>query len=136
MDTPNITPALQAPIPKKGGIGKAIKWLIILGIIAGIAFAIYTFFFGGETLSGRYYPMGDTSMGQFYEFRGRDATLYAMPGMPGMTYSYRIRGDRLILSAAGQSVEFVISDCRTEFGTVGGGFMGIDIGGFTYKKVP
>ena len=133
MDGTNLTPPIQSPVPKKGGIGKAVKWLIIIGILAGIAYAAYVYFNGASGgLSGKYYPNGDTSMGQYYEFRGKDATLYAMPGLPGNTFKYQIKGDRLIFTAAGQSLEFTISKDRNEFSA--GSFMpGIEI---KYIKVP
>jgi hypothetical protein len=127
MDTTNITPPIQAPLPKKGGAGKIILWLVIIGVIAGIIFAVLVLTLGPTLPNGRYYPNGEPSgtganiMGQYYEVRNgafsREIILYSMQGIPGISYKYKVSGNRLTLTAAGQSMEMTIfCDCRSEFG--------------------
>jgi len=46
---------------------------------------------GSIVLDGNYYPGGDEKSLSYYEFKDSKATLYTMPGLPGMTYNYQIK---------------------------------------------
>jgi len=121
MDSTSVVPQIPVPVPKKGGLGKAIKWLVIIGVLAGIAFAAYTFLMGETIAAGRFYPeiegvvMRDLPMMSVYEFqRGRREVVHDM-GIMRTVFNYRVRGDRLILTSGGESIEFRLGSDRNYF---------------------
>jgi len=101
---------------------KGIKFFVVLGVLAGIAVAIYIFMLGPAMPAGRFYPdaLGGTEIAggitTVYEFHSglrREAT-HDMSIMRN-TFRYRIRGNRLILTSGGESMEFRLGSDRTYF---------------------
>jgi len=98
---------------------EVVKYFVIAGIVAGVIFAAYILLNGGGGLKpGDYYmDLGGTlaMQGSYYEVKGKTASLHMNPNSPGIVYNYKIKGDRLILTAAGQSVEMYVGSDRTSF---------------------
>jgi|GEM_PF-4992000 len=101
---------------------KGIKFFILLGVIAAIVVAVLVFVRGPAMPAGRFYPDlfvgvevpgGMTTVYEFHSGFRREVT-HDM-GIMRTTFTYRIRGNRLILSAGGESIEFQLGSNRTYF---------------------
>ena len=103
-------------------MNKGVKWLVIIGVLAGIAFALFVFLRGPAMPVGRFYPdmLGGVEMAggitTVYEFHSgfRREVTHDM-GIIRNTFSYSIRGNRLILTSGGESMEFTLGSDRTYF---------------------
>jgi hypothetical protein len=97
-----------------------VKGFVILGVIAGIIFALFIFLLGPAMPVGRFYPDfgGGAATGGIvttvYEFRRGREVIHDI-GLIRQPFRYRIRGNRLILTAGGESIEFQLGSDRTYF---------------------